>query len=614
MKKTFFITILILLISIVNANKSLLIETEEPQTIESSKPTYKVNVQNKQKKANNNQRNNNQQNKNSSYRVENYITYPHNTPPQEQKLKNKKITLELHVTNIQNQEIPSYIEIQNNGLKEIVKNSSRAIFKNIEPGSINIYIHPENPQLKKIRISSQINKDTYLRIQIPPSKFDVVLPIFNTASKKIEDIKSLNFKILFNNTEYKNFQTNENTIIIPIELNSQQEYNISDLKQEEIDSKINRIQTMISEISVSFQKNKEYKDENIRLKITPGIIKNRFPQYKRIVILENKLPNPYLQLLPYLLLLLIAISYLIYRYRNKRVIVNLKRIDQGKVQKLSFDTSSNPRVSNYILLEKLGAGATSVVYKAQNIKNKSIVALKLLHKHLFSETWFKERILNEIEINKILTHPNIIRMLDYDIEGDQPFLAFEYVEGKNLSKILEEKKKLSLNEALKIWIQLLEALDYAHHKGIVHRDLKPENIMIRNDGTAKITDFGISKKLDKALNLTQDFVGTPWYMSPEQIKNNKVDNRSDIYSLGVIVYQMITGSLPFEPSDNIYAIFKAHMLNNPISTNIHSESYIPPDIEKIIRKMIEKDPKKRYQYCYEIIQDLTPQIMVYTKN
>ena len=274
----------------------------------------------------------------------------------------------------------------------------------------------------------------------------------------------------------------------------------------------------------------------------------------------------------------------------------------------------NPKVSNYVLLERIGTGATAVVYKAQNIKNKTIVALKLIHKHLFSEPWFQERIKNEIEINKYLTHPNIVKLLDYDIEGDQPFLAFEFIEGKSLSQIIKEKKKLDLSETLNIWIQILEALDYAHQKNIIHRDLKPENILITNNKTVKITDFGVSKRIDRTMNLTLDIVGTPYYMSPEQIKNQKVDNRSDIYSLGVIVYQMLTGRLPFETSQNIYAVFKAHMFDNPLSANITFDNYIPPDIEKIIRKMIEKDPKKRYQYCYEIIQELTPYVLTYQKS
>jgi serine/threonine-protein kinase len=297
---------------------------------------------------------------------------------------------------------------------------------------------------------------------------------------------------------------------------------------------------------------------------------------------------------------------------SMKTVLNKEQNKELSEEKTNND--NNVKIGNYVLNERLGTGATAVVYKATNIKNKSTVALKMLHKHLMSEKWFKERIINEIEINKILTHPNIIKILEYDIEGEQPFIAFEYVNGKSLAKILEERKVIPLDESINIWIQILEAMDYAHQKGIIHRDLKPENILIREDKVVKITDFGISKRINMTLNLTQDFVGTPWYMAPEQIKNQKVDNRTDIYSMGIIFYQMITGKLPFETSENLYSIFKSHMLDNPIGANIFEKSYMPPDIEKIIRKMIEKEPKKRYTYCYEIIQELTPHLLLFSKK
>ncbi|MCX7759387.1 MAG: serine/threonine protein kinase, partial [bacterium] len=526
------------------------------------------------------------------------------------------IKLTIYIADLKNNEAPSNIEILTDKIKESISNQSYVSLENLNPGKIYITITPENQNLRSIKISGQINESTNLKIHLPPSKFSVKLPIFDTTPQKINDLKTLNYKVFLNSLEFKNYQNLNNSIIIPINLEKEKEYIFNQINQEEVDNQINKIQTLVSEIKLIFDKNKSYKKEDILIKITPETIKNRYPEYTRIVILEKKLINPYIYwvLMTILYFLIIGGIYLLYT-KNKYKLTKLIRSKDKKVEKLSLSTLNNPKVSDYILLERLGVGATSVVYKAQNVKNRSIVALKLLHKHLLSEIWFKERISNEVEINKILTHPNIIRMLDYDIESEQPFIAFEYVEGKSLTKILEERKKLPLNEALNIWIQILESLDYAHQKGIIHRDLKPDNILITENNIVKITDFGISKKIDKTLNLTQDFVGTPWYTSPEQIKNQKIDNRSDIYSLGVIVYQMLTGKLPFETSENIYAVFKAHMFNNPISTNIYSQdSYIPPDIEKIIRKMIEKDPKKRYQYCYEIIQDLTPQLLVFSKK
>jgi len=534
--------------------------------------------------------------------------------------------------------ILSTIEIEQENKKQIFPKTSSVNFSTHSKENLTITIIPMNPNFKALKITGKINKDTNLDIILPPSEFFVSFPIIDIQNQ-IPNLQQLNFSVKINKIVSKDYTIQNNKIIIPL-LNKEEiipEYGFTYLDNDEINNEINKTENFISSIELEFSNNKKFRNEFVSLKITPKLIRNRYPEYRRIVILENKLPNPYIPV--FLLFLLLSIPSFYILYKRKEIegifskmfqslkIPNLNILDKIKVklngrnkreEKLSLKTtvSSNPKVADYILMERIGTGATSIVYKAQNIKNRSIVALKLIHKHLLSEPWFKERIQNEIEINKILIHPNIIRMLDYSLEEDQPFIAFEYIQGKSLTRILEEKKRLPLNEALEYWVQMLEALDYAHQKGIVHRDLKPDNIMIDLEKKqVKLTDFGISKKIDKTLNITQDFVGTPWYMSPEQIKNQKVDNRSDIYSLGVIVYQMLTGKLPFETSENIYAVFKAHMFDNPVSSNIIIDnSYIPPNIEKIIRKMLEKEPKKRYQYCYEIIQDLTPYLLTFSQK
>lgn len=534
--------------------------------------------------------------------------------------------------------ILSTIEIEQENKKQIFPKTSSVNFSTHSTESLTITIIPMDPNFKALKITGKINQDTNLNIILPPSKFSISFPIFDIQNQ-ILNPQQLKFLLKINKIVSKDYTIQNNKIIIPL-LNKEEiipEYGFTYLDNDEINNQINKTENFISSIELEFSNNKKFRNEFVSLKITPKLIRNRYPEYRRIVILENKLPNPYIPV--FLLFLLLSIPSFYILYKRKEIegifskmfqslkIPNLNILDKIKVklngrnkreEKLSLKTtvSSNPKVADYILMERIGTGATSIVYKAQNIKNRSIVALKLIHKHLLSEPWFKERIQNEIEINKILIHPNIIRMLDYSLEEDQPFIAFEYIQGKSLTRILEEKKRLPLNEALEYWVQMLEALDYAHQKGIVHRDLKPDNIMIDLEKKqVKLTDFGISKKIDKTLNITQDFVGTPWYMSPEQIKNQKVDNRSDIYSLGVIVYQMLTGKLPFETSENIYAVFKAHMFDNPVSSNIIIDnSYIPPNIEKIIRKMLEKEPKKRYQYCYEIIQDLTPYLLTFSQK
>ncbi|MEN3015488.1 MAG: serine/threonine-protein kinase [bacterium] len=585
---------------------------------------------------------------------QNYQIYPQ--PPsisnQQFTIDNQQYTLRLKTTDPKGILVQSQVIIQTSSQKQYKQVGHTFEFKNLEKGKVIISVIPNASYLQTININTEIHQDSDISITLPPSEFKVLLIISDTSGVSYPPLNKLNYKIYLNNTEYSKFKYQNNTIIIPIISQKSQSLEIDKLTQEEISRKI-KLVPILPTIEIAFKDNKDYYDYVSRVKLTPELVRNKYPQYKRLIILEKKQISEYLKLIP-LFLILTVLSIL--AFLSMRLIPTLiQKLRQSMVKpspsnkKLSLrsmlksstsnessvsipvtipatlpsqqsqptsnsSSISNPMVGDYVLLERVGSGATAVVYKAQNIKNKSIVALKLIHKHLFTESWFKERIENEIQINKILSHPNIIKILDYNLENDQPYLVFEFVQGKSLTKILEEKKKLPLDKALNIWIQILEALDYAHQKGIVHRDLKPDNILIQ-DEKVKITDFGISKKINKTLNITQEFVGTPWYMSPEQIKNQKVDNRSDIYSLGVIVYQMLTGKLPFDASENIYAIFKAHMFDTPISTNLTFEdTYVPPDIEKIIRKMLEKEPKKRYQYCQEIIQDLTPYIITFSKK
>ncbi|MFN3995978.1 MAG: serine/threonine-protein kinase, partial [bacterium] len=479
--------------------------------------------------------------------------------PEEQLKVRNNLNLEIFVQDIKGNRILSNVKVETPYFVSEEQTKSEFKFSPLEPGNIKIYIQPLQQNLQKIVINSNIEKDTKLFVKIPPSEFIIKLSLFDLFTSLSP--QKLNYQLFLNDTLSKNHKFKENSIVIPLTLKKENLITAELLTQEEIDNSL-KIETMISSLNVSFKNNKSYKNESINLKITPNLIRNTFPQYRIPIFLENKLPNPYLYpiFLSIVYSLLALTLFYIFKFYNpfykfQKVIVKINKNPKATSQeKLSLDTivnhNTNPKVANYILLERIGTGATAIVYKAQNIKNKSIVALKLIHKHLFQEPWFQERIKNEIEINKILAHPNIVKLIDYDLEGDQPFLAFEFVEGKSLSKIIQEKKRLQLGEALDIWMQILEALDYAHQKGIIHRDLKPDNILIKQDKTIKITDFGISKRIDTTLNLTQDFVGTPWYMSPEQIKNQKVDNRSDIYSLGIIVYQMLTGKFPFETSEN----------------------------------------------------------------
>jgi tRNA A-37 threonylcarbamoyl transferase component Bud32 len=515
--------------------------------------------------------------------------------------------------------------------KEIQFNINGYFKTQLEEDYLIINISPINKKYQELIIKGNLTKDTNLEITLMPKKFDINFNITDIYSNKINDIT---YKLLANSLDLTKLIKKEgNKLYLNlIENNSPKIIELNDLS--DYTENTNLIPNNF-ELSI-FPKG--YKNEILKFKINPKTL--NLENYSKAIILEKKfylehiLPYIYLSLFIFLSLIPILAIY----YRDKKAnkilikenkVENVRKLKDTivKAEQNTYNTntslinSENPKVSDYILLEKLGVGGTAVVYKAINTKTKNVVALKLIHKHLLNENVIKERIENEIEINKLLSHPNIVKLLDYNLDDNPPYIAFEYIEGKSLDKILKEKKKLNIYETIGIWIQTLEALDYAHQKGIVHRDLKPENILIKlknnnslENSIVKITDFGISKIIDKTLNITQDFVGTPWYMSPEQIKGQKVDQRSDIYSLGIIIFQLLTGKLPFGDNDNIYAIFKAHMLDNPIDSHIleGNTAYIPPDIEKIIRKMLEKNPKKRYQMVSEIINDLKPHFIKYS--
>ena len=556
--------------------------------------------------------------------------------------------LTLDIFDINKNPIYSTIEIKGqkeNNNKTI--NTSNIKLK-LEKDALKITITPLNKNYQTLIIEGNLNKDTELKLALVPKEFNIIFNISDLNSNKINDI---NYNIIVNSIVLTKLIKKENNKLFynliknppikTIKLDDLSEYNG------------NNNDTLIPNNFQLSILSKGYKNEKVNFKINPNALK--FNNLTKSIILEKNfyiehiLPFIYLSLLVFLSLISLATLY--YKDKIKELLNKLQpnitqhnkviktqtprnlkdtilkteqlnTVSQIKIN--SEITEDNPKVSDYVLLEKLGTGATAVVYKAINIKTKNLVALKMIHKHLLSEDIVKERIENEIEINKLLSHPNIVKLVDYNLDDNPPYIAFEYIDGKSLDKILKEKKKLNIYETINIWMQILEALDYAHQKGIVHRDLKPENILIKynnnsndlSESVAKITDFGISKIINKTLNITQDFVGTPWYMSPEQIKGQKVDQRSDIYSLGIIIFQLLTGKLPFGESDNIYAVFKAHMLDNPIDSHIleGNTAYIPPDIEKIIRKMLEKNPKKRYQMVNEIINDLKPHFIKYSTS
>lgn len=263
------------------------------------------------------------------------------------------------------------------------------------------------------------------------------------------------------------------------------------------------------------------------------------------------------------------------------------------------------RIGRYNILKILGKGAFGIVYLAEDPLLKRLIALKTIsyEKGLTEneKNYYKERIKNEAQLSAQLVHPNIVTLFDvFEYEGNT-YISMEYVDGVTLDKYLEKNGKVELQKAVDLIIQCLKALAYAHSHGIVHRDVKPSNILIVKDSVVKITDFGLAKMVGTRLSQDGFLIGTPHYMSPEQIDNKPIDGRSDIFSVGVVFSEMLSGKRPFE-GETISSIIKQILFEEP-QLYLDTDS-IPSGILKAIRKSLNKDPLERFQTCEEFIEHL----------
>ncbi|MBD3415501.1 MAG: protein kinase, partial [Candidatus Aminicenantes bacterium] len=266
-------------------------------------------------------------------------------------------------------------------------------------------------------------------------------------------------------------------------------------------------------------------------------------------------------------------------------------------------TTGSTFANRYQIIEELGEGGMGRVYKAVDTKIKEKVALKLIKPEIAADKKTLERFGNELRIARKIVHKNVGRMYDINEQEGTHYISMEYVSGQNLKDFIRQSGQMGMGTAILIIKQICKGLSEAHKLGVVHRDLKPSNIMIDRDGSIRIMDFGIARSLkEKGITGAGVMIGTPEYMSPEQVEGRGVDQRSDIYSLGIIMYEMLTGQVPFE-GETPFSIGIKHKSETPRDPG-ELNSQIPKDLGQVILKCLEKDPEKRYQSAGELRSEL----------
>jgi len=266
-------------------------------------------------------------------------------------------------------------------------------------------------------------------------------------------------------------------------------------------------------------------------------------------------------------------------------------------------TTGSTFAGRYRIIEELGKGGMGKVYKADDIELKEKVALKLIKSEISSDKNTVERFQNELKFARKIVHKNVGRMYDLGKEKGNYYITMEYVEGQDLKGLIRQSGQLAIGTTISIAKQICEGLVEAHRLGVMHRDLKPSNIMIDKDGQARIMDFGIARSLrGKGITGAGVIIGTPEYMSPEQVEGKDVDQRSDIYSLGTILFEMVTGRVPFE-GDTPFTVGVKHKSEVPVDPR-EINAQVPEDLSRIILKCLEKDKETRYQSAGEVRSEL----------
>ncbi len=259
--------------------------------------------------------------------------------------------------------------------------------------------------------------------------------------------------------------------------------------------------------------------------------------------------------------------------------------------------------ARYIIQEIIGVGGMAVVYKAYDCIDDKIVAVKILKEEFVRNSEFLNRFKNESKAIAVLSHPNIVKVIDVSFGDNFQYIVMEHIDGITLKEYIERTGALPWKNALHFTVQTLQALQHAHDKGIVHRDVKPQNIMLLRDGTIKVTDFGIARfARSEQKTITDRAIGSVHYISPEQARGETIDEKADLYSVGVMLYEMLTGKLPFD-GESAVSVALMHMQNDATPPREINPS-IPAGLEQIVQRAMMKNPNRRYHSDAEMLRDL----------